>query len=272
MSTVDRCYIWTIRELYDCPFDISFTSILDSQLFVIATNLEEAKRKIRLGYKSCIWLNAHPSDLPIDKFEEKEIWSYIIKKYIKKNSPSIKNISKMIISVGNSGFLSSTKSICTSKKCFIWDIDFSKILYLNNLRSNNILVDFWSNSKEVKTLELDITKKLIIQQISEGLALKVETHETHETLDTEEPIGSALTETFERGPILFNIEVCIIAFNIESARNNLEEKIKNVIWLNNKSIILSKIEITCLLNYIRSFEPRRICGTQNISEVIIAFN
>lgn len=107
--------------------------MLNSQIFVIATDLKDAKIKIQKGFNARILLNADLSDLSENDKEEKQIRSYILKEYINKNKPIVQNISKMIISVGSSNFpLDTSYSNRSVEKSFIWNIDSTNLFPLNS--------------------------------------------------------------------------------------------------------------------------------------------
>lgn len=212
---LQRSYIWTITDK-DCPFDFCNNLIFDSQIFVTAIDVDDAKRKIKTGFKNLIWLNADWEDLPENKSEEeKEIRKHIFKNFIEKIPPQIQNISKMIISTGGSSFPTDTRNDSTSEKCFIWNIDSSSL--------------FSSDSEYFKYL------------LSKDIFMPCE------------------------------IEVCIIALNLESARFNIESKLQYSIWLNqSEKYSFTEIEKKYLLNYLLMRMPTRICGTSNKPLVIVA--
>lgn len=141
---VHQCFTWKIREKNDCPFEIFYNPILNSQIFVIASDIKDAKIKIQNGFNTRIMLNADVSDLSENDEEEKLIRRYIFKEYINKNKPSVQNISKMIISVGSSNFpinpsnseiehfLGTLYFGGSDEKSFIWNIDSTNLFSLNS--------------------------------------------------------------------------------------------------------------------------------------------
>ena len=229
-----QCFTWKISE-DDCPFEFYGNSMLSSRIFVIATDLESARRKIKNGFETHILLNADLSDLSVDDVEEKQIRNYIFKEYIKKNKPSVQNISKMIISVGSSNFpldsgiiqhfgapyssrsINDQSFLISTEKCFIWNIDSTRLFpfkteYFKFLTSKDILMPC-------------------------------------------------------------ELEVCIIADTLESARYNIELKLNYAIWINqNEKYLFTDIEKDILLKYIMVSNPIRICGTSGKPLVIVALN
>jgi hypothetical protein len=69
------------------------------------------------------------------------------------------------------------------------------------------------------------------------------------------------------------LEVCIIADTLESARYNIELKLNYAIWINqSRKYVFTDIEKKYLLSYLILHNPSRICGSHDKPLVIVALN